>query len=85
MIRHNKKSVYRNHLKLIILNCFQLVDSNVGQQKKNSFLYYLHNKKRPDEKRERGESNKHLEINGDDEGRNEEVKGKIIELKQNKN
>ena len=52
--------------------------------RKKNIHFYLHNKKRPDEKRER-ESNKHSEINGDDEGRNEEVKGKRSELKQNRN
>lgn len=56
-----------------------------ANRKKNHFYIIYTTKKRPDEKRERGESNKHLEINGDDEGRNEEVKGKRIELKQNKN
>jgi len=55
-----------------------------ANRRKKLFIFIYTTKKRPDEKRER-ESNKHLEINGDDEGRNEEVKGKRSELKQNRN
>ena len=55
-----------------------------ASREKNILFIFIYTTKNGQTRRER-ESNKHSEINEDDEGRNEEVKGKRSELKQNRN